>query len=157
MRGKSIPNLNWVKLRFNKDNRVHVPKSKGIYAFVLEVDSNLLMNNAYVLYVGKAGDIKSKNTLFKRYGDYLRNLRMNDRIRISEMLNRWNGHLSYYYSEVPEDISTGDIEKILLDIFIPPFNTNDFSFELKSLLKGAGLLRIKNYFCHAREAQLVIG
>lgn len=139
-RAEDLPNLKWEKLKFGNDSRSKVPKEQGVYAFVLEVLHSNLMNNAYVLYIGKAGDLNSQNTLHKRYGDYLGNLRRMDRVRISDMLNRYKDNLTYYYAKVPEGISTGYIEKVLLEVFIPPFNTNDFSPELKLLMKGADLL-----------------
>lgn len=139
-RVNDLPDLNWQRLNFGETERKNVPKEKGVYAFVLEIKNKKLMANSYVLYVGKAGDVGNKNTLFVRYGDYLANLRRMDRPRISEMLKRYEGFLAYYYAPIPDGISTGEIEKTLLDIFIPPFNTNDFTPELKGYLKGAALL-----------------
>ena len=135
-----LPDLEWNRLEFGSAERQNVPKKKGLYAFVLEVKHKNLMANSYVLYVGKAGDVGNSNTLYMRYGDYLANLRRMDRPRISEMLRRYDGYLSYYYATVADGVSTGDIEKNLLDILIPPFNTNDFTPELKGYLKGADLL-----------------
>jgi hypothetical protein len=88
----------------------------------------------------KGGDVTTQNNLWARYYDYIRTQRKNDRPRICEMLRQWDGHLSYYYATVDDGISTGDVEEVLLDILIPPYNRGDFSAELKSLLKGANIL-----------------
>lgn len=139
-RTDDLPKLDWTRVNFCPEEKMNIPKEKGVYAFVLEFRHEFLMNNSYVLYVGKAGDIKTKNTLYSRYQDYLRNQRNADRVRISDMLVRYDGFLSYYFSPVPDGISTGDVEKILLDILIPPYNVGDFSADLKALLKGANIL-----------------
>jgi len=139
-RTDDLPELQWEKLPFCKESRPLVPKEKGVYAFAVEFEHALLPNSSHILYIGKAGDINSNNTLWKRYYNYLRTEKINDRTRICEMLRQLKGHLSYYYAIVDVGISTGDVEETLLDILIPPYNRGDFSAELTSLLKGANIL-----------------
>lgn len=139
-RASDLPTLNWHKIKFLPENRTLLPDEKGVYAFALEFDMNGLPPIIHILYVGKAGDISSNNTIYKRYYDYIRTQRINDRASIHQMLNLWKDNLSYYYATVDEDVSTGDIEKTLLDIFIPPYNRGDYSVQLRSLLRGANIL-----------------
>ncbi len=139
-RANDLPDLKWNRIEFKQENRAELPKLKGVYAFAIEINQGNLPPATMILYIGKAGDIGSDNSLWRRYYDYLRTERIYDRPRIGEMLNRWKGHLSYYYAAVDDSISTGDVEETLLDILIPPYNRGDFSPELTSLLKGANIL-----------------
>ncbi|NOH18502.1 hypothetical protein [Vibrio cyclitrophicus] len=139
-RADDLPNLQWNKVPFCKASRARVPREKGVYAFVLEFSHNFLPNSSHVLYIGKGGDITSKNNLWKRYYDYMRTEKKNDRPRIHEMLCQWKGHLTYYYATVDQGVSTGTVEETLLDVLIPPYNRGDFSAELTDLLKGANIL-----------------
>lgn len=139
-RKKDLPNLTWKKLPFCEASRKSVPREKGVYAFAVEFGGGVLPQSTHVLYIGKGGDVKTKNNLWARYYDYIRTQKKNDRPRIHEMLRQWEGHLSYYYATVNNNVSTGDVEEVLLDILIPPYNRGDFSAELKNLLKGANIL-----------------
>lgn len=134
-----LPSLQWLSMKFNRDER-ELPSQQGVYAFSIEVENLNLPKNSYIVYVGKAGDTNSSNTIRKRYRDYVRELRVKSRPKIHRMLTLWDGHLTYHYAEVPDGISTGEIEKQLTTVFIPPFNTNDFHVEVRDLLKGASIL-----------------
>ena len=136
-----LPELTWQSFKFNEDNaEKDLPEQQGVYAFSICIEDKNLPVNSYILYVGKAGDNNSKNTIKKRYRDYIRELKRKTRPKIHRMLKLWDGHLSYHYAEVPNGVSTGDIEKQLTTIFIPPYNTNDFDVDVKDLLKGASIL-----------------
>jgi len=139
-RTEELPALDWNKLSFSPESRKHVPREKGVYAFAVEFEHPFLPPSCHILYIGKAGDVNSNNSLWKRYYDYLRTEKKNDRPRVCQMLRQWKGNLSYYYATVEHGVSTGDIEETLLDILIPPYNRGDFSAELTSLLKEANIL-----------------
>jgi hypothetical protein len=134
-----LPTLNWQSFSFNTDGVV-LPDQQGVYVFSINVIGANLPNNSYILYVGKAGDTNSNNTIRKRYRDYVRELRVKSRPKIHRMLKLWEEHLTYHYAEVADGVSTGDIEEQLTTIFVPPYNTNDFVVELRDLLKGASIL-----------------
>ncbi|MEL0655566.1 hypothetical protein V6257_11030 [Pseudoalteromonas issachenkonii] len=134
-----LPALNWNSIKFNDPNAV-LPEQQGVYAFSININHNHLPNNSYILYVGKAGDVTSQNTIKRRYRDYVREQRVQTRASIHRMLNLWSEDLTYHYAEVPNGISTGEIEKQLTTIFIPPYNTNDFVAEIRDLLRGASIL-----------------
>lgn len=135
-----LPNLVWKKCKFEAINRSSLPKKQGVYAFAIEVSYPNLPPNCYILYVGKAGDLNSNNTIWHRYYDYLRCQKTFDRPRIGEMLNMWKEHIVYFHAEVDSGISTGDVEKMLTTIFVPPYNRADFTGEVADLLKGANIL-----------------
>lgn len=139
-RKKDLPDLVWNRVPFSPESRSQIPKEKGVYAFAVEFSDSKLPPSTHILYIGKAGDLNSNNTLWSRYYDYIKTLRKNDRPRIHQMLNQWKGFLTYFYATVDPNIATADIEETLLDIFIPPYNRGDFSAELSSLLKGANLI-----------------
>lgn len=139
-RANDLPELAWTRLEFKPESREEVPKKKGVYAFALELTERSLLPVTHILYVGKAGDIDSNNTLWRRYYDYIRTEKVGDRIRIAQALRQWNGSIAYYYAVVEDEVSTGDIEKNLLDILIPPLNRGDYSAELSELLKGARII-----------------
>lgn len=139
-RANDLPPLVWQKVDFNLSSRAMVPKEKGVYAFALEINHTSMVPVTHILYIGKAGDTDSSNTLWKRYYDYIRTEKVADRVRIAEMLRQWRGKLSYYYAVVGDEFSTGVIEESLLDILIPPYNRGDYSVELSSLLKGANII-----------------
>lgn len=135
-----LPNLVWRKCKFEAINRKVLPKKQGVYAFAIEVSYPNLPPNCYILYVGKAGDLDSKNTIWHRYNDYLRCQKTYDRPRIGEMLNMWKEHIVYLHAEVDPTISTGDVERMLTTVFVPPYNRADFTGEVAGLLKGANIL-----------------
>lgn len=139
-RANDLPQLQWNSIDFNMAYRSQLPRSKGVYAFAIEFNDSRLPKSSHIVYVGKAGDDNSNNTIWKRFYDYIRTKKIGDRPRIAKMLRQWDGHLRYYYAVVPAGVSTGDVEEYLLDILIPPYNRGDFSPELLSLLKGANII-----------------
>ncbi len=135
-----LPNLEWKRVSFCLDSRSKVPKKRGVYAFAIDIQNAKLPATSYILYIGKAGDIGSNNTLWNRYYDYIKTQRRNDRPGIHEMLNLWRNHLTYYFATVDNNQSTGDLEKKLLSILIPPYNKGDFSAEMSSILRGIKII-----------------
>ncbi|MGL4206359.1 MAG: hypothetical protein ACRCRW_09630 [Aeromonadaceae bacterium] len=140
LRYQDLPELTWSKVSFTPESRAELPRRKGVYAFAVELSFGCVPPITHILYIGKAGDINTNNTIYERYYDYIRTKRVNDRPSICQMLRMWDGHLTYYYAVVEDHISTGEIEKTLLDILIPPYNRGDYSAEIKSLLRGANIL-----------------
>lgn len=134
-----LPKLEWKSIPFEK-KKPDLPSHQGVYAFAISVDHPFLPTNSYIVYVGKAGDIDSKNTIEKRYKDYISEINHMTRPTIHALLNLWRGHLTYYYAEVPAGTSTGEIEKTLTTVFVPPYCTNDYFAEVRSLLRGASIL-----------------
>jgi hypothetical protein len=139
-RVNDLPNLTWQSVPFSLQSRSLIPKQKGVYAFGVQFGHAKLPQSCHILYVGKAGDVNTDNTLWRRYYDYIYTQRINDRPRICEMLRQWEGKLVYFYAVVDPSTNTGVIEEYLLDILVPPYNRGDFSAELTNLLKGANII-----------------
>ena len=140
-----------------------IPAAAGVYLFVwcpefeLHGDSSGATSDTqcprlrtqFVLYVGKAGGEKSKQTLKSRYqGEYRKYVgRSVDELwsgacgtTRDELLDRWLRlvPLEYWYAVVANDSEVSSIEKRLIDLFNPPLN------QIKGLrLRAAGL---KNAF-----------
>lgn len=139
---EKLPNLKWEKSYFTGElsDREFIPKKSGVYAFSIEVQGDFLPTTSYVLYIGRAGDEKSENTLYKRYYDYIRTFRVNDRPRVYEMLKFWQGNLAYYYAPIDDNNIIAETEKTLINILIPPVNRGDYSVDLSKLLKGVHII-----------------
>lgn len=99
-RVNDLPELAWQKLKFEPGSRQFIPKQQGVYAFAIDLSSTNLPSTSYILYVGKAGDLASSNTLHNRFYDYQRTELVGDRPRVREMLRQWKGFLSYHYAVV---------------------------------------------------------
>ena len=113
-------NLKWSSYKFTKANRSKIPLRKGIYCFVLKPKvSNFFVTN-YLFYVGK-----TTRTLNIRYKEYLNDWegKGKPRHRIFEMLNMYEGHLYFYYTELNSNNVISDIEDKFIDTFVPFVNT----------------------------------
>ncbi|MBS4715619.1 hypothetical protein J4G66_06485 [Aeromonas dhakensis] len=135
---QQLPALEWNSFEFNTANP-NLPDQQGVYAFSVNFRHANLPSNSYILYVGKAGDVDSRNTIQARFRDYRREKSHMTRATIHSMLNLWDGHLTYHYACVENGTSTGDIEKVLTGIFMPPYNTNDFHAELRPIRRGVNI------------------
>lgn len=133
-----LPVLDWQSFEFT-DEAPDLPRQQGVYAFSVNFRHANLPSNSYILYVGKAGDIGTNNTISRRFRDYLRERNHMTRATIHSMLKLWDGHLTYHYACVANGTSTGDIEEILTGIFMPPYNTNDFHAELRPIRRGVNI------------------
>lgn len=127
----SRTSLDWQKVKFDASNRAAVPEGRGIYAFVVEHNDSELPPHGYVMYVGISGD-RSEHNLRKRYGDYLREKKIQKRVRVHYMLNNWSGCLFFHYAVVSDKrVNLHKLEKGVSDALMPPFSTNDFSAKVR--------------------------
>lgn len=135
---KNYPNrivFDWNLIKFEKRNKDKIPTTPGIYAFFIKPKAANFPENAYLIYIGKAGD-KSKNNLRKRFIQYLDRLKYEKRPKLNIVLNKWKKYIYFCYSEIADSrISLGDIEIQLNDALIPPLNEKDFSVEVKRKIK----------------------
>ena len=112
--------LEWNSVLFNEDNRGLIPSDEfGIYVFMLEPNLSGPPKSAYILYIGQTGNSRGFR---RRYGDYLYYQRTGERIVISRMLRRWRGHLKFYYAPVEDGSLLNDVETMLLNACVPPYN-----------------------------------
>jgi len=70
-RSEDLPNLDWEKIKYNDHQNHDFPEQQGVYIFMVSFENENLPSNSYVMYVGKAGDIDSGNTISKRFRDYV--------------------------------------------------------------------------------------
>lgn len=132
--------LAWDSVKFTSANREDVPKQRRIYAFVVQFQDHgvlpiALPPHGYVMYGGVTGEVASDRTLFDRYGDYLRDQRRPKRFSIWSMLNKWKDDIYFHFAPVDAAFDLGAAETALNDAIIPPYVTQDFSAEVRQLVR----------------------
>ena len=131
--------LAWTKVKFTTENKAGVPAQRGIYAFVVQFQDNdalptPLPPHGYIMYAGITGAAANR-TLNDRYGDYLRDQRRAKRMQIWTMLNRWKEDIYFHFAPVGPKFDLAAAETALNDAIIPPYVTNDFSAEVRALVR----------------------
>lgn len=132
--------LAWSYVKFEVGNRTAVPEQRGIYAFIVQFQDNgqlpiALPPHGYVMYAGVTGEVAAGRTLRDRYGDYLRDQKRPKRRSIWLMLNRWKEDIYFHYAPVDANFDLGAAEDALNDAIIPPYVTQDFSAEVRELVR----------------------
>jgi hypothetical protein len=129
--------VDWKKVKFTQGNNRFIPPARGIYAFVVEHNISQLPPHGYVMYVGITGDTGSSHNLRRRYGNYLRDRRVDKRPGVHYMLNNWAPSLYFHYAVIADKrYSLSRLETEMADALIPPFNTQDFSAEIRKAKKA---------------------
>jgi hypothetical protein len=125
--------LTWKRLPFSKANRSQIPKTRGIYAFSLELPDHNLPLHSYILYVGIAGNNGSHGTLYSRYGQYLGEVnRTRARPKIVYMMTEWPNDLVFNFVEIPDaGVDLKKIENSFQDALLPIVNSRDFSASIQ--------------------------
>lgn len=110
----------WEKVKFPPMNRGDIPKSPGVYAFVVTPELFDFPLASGLFYVGKA------TCLYDRIGSYIgeQNKRLVDSVRphVWRMINQWNGHLLYLYTITADVAAAEALEDKMLSAFRPHFN-----------------------------------
>ena len=127
--------LSWRSLKFTRTNRDRVPSESGIYAFVLRKYSRAFPQHGYIMYVGITGS-DGGGTLKKRYSAYLSEKKNLKRPKIHYLLNKWPDDLYFYYAELDPVYDIKAVEQQLCDAIIPPCNINDFSAEIRRVVRA---------------------
>ena len=127
--------LSWNCVKFEAANAGQVPDTKGVYTFVVNPGICLHPGTHYLLYLGRARGV----TLRKRYREYLREKTADKgRPPVQAMLNRWSDHLWFYYASVSDPAVVDNLERDLLNAYLPPMNQT-FPAEILRTLKGVFL------------------
>ena len=128
--------LSWEKLRFTEANHATVSDKRGIYAFVVSVETALIPSHGYIVYVGITG-ARAPRSLKQRYGDYLRERRLGSkRPRIRTMFELWGEHLDFWFAPCPDvTLDLEALERELNTLIIPPFVEKDFEPWARPLVK----------------------
>ncbi len=121
-----LPPLKWRPVRFSPANHAVVPKSRGVYAFVVQHDNVSFPPHGYVMYIGIVGDTSAARTLHARYREYLKERELKvtaPRPKVYILLQEYMNDLVFYFAEVKDTtIDLSVIEDSLLDVLIPPCN-----------------------------------
>ena len=129
--------IKWQIVKFNANNINLIPEVRGIYCFMIRREHEYLPTHGYITYIGITGD-KNNRTLRTRYKDYVREKTRPKRVKIHELLNKWEDDLFFYFWEVSDkSIALGAIESSLLFSLIPPLNEKDFPGEFGKIVKEA--------------------
>ena len=121
----------WRSVRFDSSEAKKVPNDKhGIYTFVLCPDVAEHPMNHFVLYVGKA----QKTTLRQRFQHYFQEMKKVKRAHICYALNKYDGYLQFCFTPIEMQTSVGDLEEMLLEALIPPFN-EEFPATVSQVIK----------------------
>ena len=132
----SIP-LTWQYLKFDAANRSSVPKSAGVYAFVVSHSNSHFPGHGFIMYIGITGSNSNGRTLHLRYGDYLREQVKNKRPKVFYMLDKYANDLQFAFSPIEDPaIDLQALELDLNDAIIPPVVVKDFSADIRQLVKA---------------------
>ncbi len=129
-----LDGLEWHSICYGEDEIEIVPNDRrGIYAFAICKESEVLPPHCYVLYIGIAGR-KSNRSLRERYRDYLNEKKVLKRDRIAFMIGTWHHVLRFYYAPVDQNITSDQLEGLerqLNSTLLPPFSQGDLEAEIK--------------------------
>lgn len=116
------PNVkqSWVRTEFPPAKRNTIPKEPGVYTFVVATDLFDFPAASGLFYVGKA------TNLYDRIGAYIgeisKQFSRSRRPHVWNMINRWNGHLRYYYTTTIDVAVAESLETDMMNALLPPFN-----------------------------------
>ena len=129
-----LARLNWNSIPYGAAHINRVPDDRrGIYAFAVCKEGEVLPPHCYVLYIGIAGR-RSDRSLRERYRDYLNEKKVLKRDRIARMIATWRTVLRFYYAPVENGISTEqleELEKQLNSTLLPPMSVGDLEADIK--------------------------
>ena len=129
-----VGSLKWNSIRFGDSELNKVPDDKrGVYAFAICRNNDVLPPHGYILYIGIAGH-DSKRTLRSRYRDYLNARKVMKRARIARMIGTWCEVLRFFFAPVDDDVSPAHLkmlEKYLNTALMPPFSVRDMDADTR--------------------------
>ena len=129
-----IPVLKWDSIRYGNAELSKVPNDKrGVYAFAICQNNDVLPPHGYILYIGIAGH-NSDRSLRERYKDYLNEKMVSKRARIARMIGTWHEVLWFFFAPVEKNISSEDLKKLELQLntaLMPPFSKGDLDADTK--------------------------
>lgn len=130
----AIAALSWDSIDYGEDEIEKVPADKrGIYAFVVCKNNDVLPSHGYVLYIGIAGR-DSERPLRARYKDYLNAKTVRKRAGIARMIGTWHSVLRFFFAPIDDNVPSDDlkeIEKQLNTALMPPFSKGDLEADIR--------------------------
>ena len=137
-----VPALAWDSISYGDAELDRVPADRrGVYAFVVCQNNNVLPRHGYVLYIGMAGR-DSERPLRDRYKDYLNTKKVMKRPRIAKMIGTWHQVLRFFFAPVDDTVSPEDLkalEKQLNTAIIPPCSVGDIEADIRQKRSAFGL------------------
>ena len=136
-----VKSLDWSFIPYGSANIHEIPDHRrGVYAFVVSLDSKALPPHHYVMYIGIAGR-NSTRSLRERYTDYKNNKKniLNRRPGIAAMFANWESVLQFHFATVDNTVTTEEltnIEKTLNNALMPPYSLGDMDAELKRMRRA---------------------
>jgi len=115
-----VTESNWECSDFPPDPRDSIPKSPGVYVFVVMTNIFNFPHGNGLFYIGKA------TNLYERIGSYIaeidHSIASSSRPLVWRMINTWRGHLKYFYTTTIDVKEAEKLENHMLNAFRPPFN-----------------------------------
>jgi len=130
-----VRTLSWDSVSYGVMEEIdRIPDDKrGVYAFAVCRQNEVLPPHGYVLYIGIAGR-NSTRSLRQRYKDYLKKSYIRRRPKINRMIGTWYEILKFFFAPVEEDVSSDDLKTLesqLNTALLPPFSVNDLKAEVR--------------------------
>ena len=112
--------LTWDVKGFPPSPRNSIPRSPGVYVFVVTPNKFDFVHSTGLFYVGKA------TSLYERIGFYIgqigKDFKTTTSPHVWRMVNQWDGHLRYHFT-ITQDVDEAEaLENEMLNAFRPPFN-----------------------------------
>ena len=130
-----VSHLVWHQIKFETGDIEEIPDNKrGVYAFSVQVESQVLPPHGYILYMGIAGR-NSSRSLRERYQDYLYPKRVIKRGNISRVMGNWRSVLQFVFAAVDDTVSTEDLQRLEIQLntaLIPPYSEKDIDAEVRA-------------------------
>ena len=131
----SIETLDWDYIPYGEDQIEKVPENnRGIYAFCICQESDVLPIHRYVMYIGIAGR-QSNRSLRERYKDYLNAKKLMKRsARVRRLFGEWSSMLRFYFAPVSDEVSSEQLEQIEKELngaLLPPMSKGDLEADVK--------------------------
>lgn len=128
-------NPQWNEIPFLKSNNSTIPKTQGIYMFVIRPNNHSLVNghNRHILYIGQTKNLHQR---FGQYFHYANSDEPSDQLK-RIMILLWQERLFFNFFETnnvqAHELTT--LEFDLIDMIIPPINDRFRADIIKSHVK----------------------
>ena len=131
--------LSWCSIEYGEEEIHKVPDDKrGVYAFAVCQQNEVLPPHGYVLYIGIAGK-DSDRPLRARYKDYLNSKKIMKRTKIALMIGNWHQVLRFFYAPVDDDVPTEALQKLerqLNTALLPPYSARDMDAKVRAMRRA---------------------
>ena len=129
-----VPALVWDSISYGDEELNRIPDNRrGVYAFAVCHNNDILPPHGYILYIGIAGK-DSERPLRDRYRDYLNEKKVMKRVQIARMIGTWHRVLRFFFAPVGDDITSEDLkalERHLNTALMPPFSEGDLEADTR--------------------------